>query len=153
MYKMKKRIIFFIVGFLVLIIIVILLVLALTKSNNKNKEMTGKLVLSDKKAKLKIVDVSNETLSSEHCSENVCISNLKIECASYHGTVSYEIVLKGEKKNKYALIDLKAYIKIDDLEKDIPKNKVYRYRDYDLTNVSDYTFSVLDDSYSKMFAN
>lgn len=126
------------------------------KPSSKDDDISGKIIFGDAIVDSNLISISNDNFSSEHCSDNVCISDLKLECSKYYGNFSYKIVLKGEKKYNYAVIDFgefKAYIKLEGLKENEEKVRRYRYRNYDLTNVSDYTFNVLDDSYSSIFAN
>lgn len=157
----KKIIIYFVIGLFALIGIIILLIFVTNKLNKSSVNSSSKYFGDIYRGSIldsNYETVSNDELSESHCVNGICISDLVINCTKNYGVIRYKITNNGNNDNNYGLINfgnnkLKAYINIDDVGQNESKTKYFRYRNYDLTDVTNYTFIVLNDSYKNMFAN
>ena len=157
--KKKKNII-------IIIIIVLLIILCLStifiishKKKPKEKEYRiddGKtIVFVEKQEDPDIKEIKSDVLNSDHCEDNICVSVSKINCKEDMGNIYYKVTNKGNpKKDGYFMITFNKknfYLKYNNLDIGQSFESYHNYNDIDLTNVSDFKLTILDDSYSKKY--
>ena len=123
----------------------------------KVKEPYNQYKISNKIVELKDTNIiSNETLSSEHCLDDICVKDLKIFDGDI-GRIEYTIINNGSKEASNILKlnfgETYAYIAFSALQpgKSIQSKTVYHKKSY--ANVEDYKLENLTDEEKSKIKN
>ena len=143
MSKKKKYLII-----MIIIIILILLLIIVTNVFNKdniniNELEEGAYILPGEVKNTDMKKVSNRGLKKEKCIDDICISNVYIECSKDGGYVHFSVTNKGkETKSGYLKLiigDLDSVIIYSKVEPGKTKKSSTQYSDKDLGKAKDYS--------------
>ena len=145
--KDKIRNIVIVVLVIAIIILLVLILINIFKKEDKKKVTEGVYIVPGEIADPNMKKVTNRNYKKEKCVDNICVSNIVINCDKDYGKIDYTIKNKGKKKEsgylKITIGDYSSYIIYKDLGSGKSKNEYIFYNDYDLRKAKDYTIRKL----------
>lgn len=162
--KSKYKIIIYI-SLVALVVLLISLLVIIVSKNKENKiyeklnEQNKNIVVSEEyKEKPGTFIRRLDTLTKEHCKNNICIKNMKIYYIGTEGRIEYEITNKSKKKVSGAF-KLKfddgntTYVIYNKLNKNDTVKGVISFTNTDFSNVYDYKMIALKKDELKKLLN
>ena len=152
--KNRKILIGIIIGLLVVLFFITLIYILSRNSKDFKTESGNFIRYEGKYTDPSFRDVSSDTLSQDHCDDNICFSIIKISCNASKGTIYYKISNVGNESRKsgyykISFNDNDIYLSYDNLDVNESSTSTNNYYDVDLTEVKDFNFTLISDKDGK----
>lgn len=149
MKKSTKMIIACVLLFVIFVVIIYFLVIKGNKGNPSNNTVTGignytKIGEPYKDPNGVVIEL--DSLKSDHCIKNICVSITKISCNDSRGRIFYTIKNIGSDKTSgiihLSFPEKEIKISYENLEVESVYESSYIYKNSNLKQVTDFTFDV-----------
>lgn len=144
--KDKTRNIVIAVLVVAILILLILIIVNIFKTDD-TKTTEGVYIVPGEYTDPNLVKVTNRNLKKEQCVDNICVSNIVINCDESYGKIDYVIKNKNKSKKsgylKITIGDYSSYIIYNELGAGKSKNEYIFYNGYDLRKAKNYSIKKL----------
>lgn len=152
--KNRRVLIGIVVGLLVVLLFIALIFVFCNNSKDYKTESNNFIRYEGEYTEPDFGDVSSDTLSQNHCDDNICFSIIKIVCNESKGTIYYKISNVGNelKKSGYYKINFNndtIYLSYNNLNVNESNTSTNTYYDVDLTKITDFNFTLISDKEGK----